>query len=193
MAHRIEAICKYFAGRDLTGDEIKKITGKSAILYSDLKNYTFNKLLKGAGDHQTILLQTKKVNEGHFVSVFISPDDQYIYYFDSYGLGAPDTYKNYTPFDQQLPDYLSNILASDPKKRPLIVNTEDYQSWGKVGGRQVSTCGRWSALRANLLALNNEEFSSMFRGNHGFLNRPDMVATMLTLWGLDDIQTFFNN
>ena len=56
MAHKIESIVKYFSQRDLTGDEIQKITGKQPILYSDLKNYTFNKLLSGAGDHQTILL-----------------------------------------------------------------------------------------------------------------------------------------
>ena len=179
MAHKIESIVKYFSQRDLTGDEIQKITGKQPILYSDLKNYTFNKLLSGAGDHQTILW--------HFVCVFISPDDKNVYYFDSYGLGQPDTYKNYTPYDKQLPDYLSSILASDPKKRPLIVNTEDYQSWSKM-----STCGRWSALRVNLRTLDNEEFSEIFRGNSGFLGRPDNVATILTLWSLNDIASFFN-
>jgi hypothetical protein len=188
MTNRIEAIVKYFSQRDLTGDEIQKITGKQPILYSDLKNYTFNKLLKGAGDHQTILLQTKAVNIGHFVCVFISPDDKNVYYWDSYGLGQPDTYKNYTLFDEPLPDYLSSILASDPKKRPLIVNTEDYQSWS----RGMSTCGRFSALRVNLRTLDNDEFSEMFRGNSGFLGRPDNVATILTLWSLNDIISYFN-
>ena len=66
--------------------------------------------------------------------------------------------------------------------------TEDYQSWSKG----MSTCGRWSALRVNLRTLDNEEFSEIFRGNSGFLGRPDNVATILTLWSLNDIASFFN-
>jgi len=187
MTHRIQGIVEYYSQRDLTGDEIKKMIGKQPILYSDLKNYTFNKLLSGAGDYQVILLQTKAVNIGHYVAVFISPDNKNIYYYDSYGIGNPDTYKNYTPYDEPLPDYLSSILASDPKKRPLIVNHQDLQSWS----RHTSTCGRWSSLRIQYRMLDNDQFDSLFRGNTGFLNRPDYVATILTLNALDNIQEFY--
>jgi hypothetical protein len=187
MANRIENIVEYYSKRDLSGDEIKKMIDKEPILYSDLKNYTFNKLLSGAGDYQVILLQTKAINIGHYVAVFISPDDKNIYYYDSYGLGNPDTYKNYTPYDKQLPDYLSNLLASDPRKRQLIVNNKDMQSWS----RQSSTCGRWSSLRILYKTLNNDEFDALFVGNKGFLSRADYVATILTLNGLDDIQEYY--
>jgi hypothetical protein len=185
--HSIENIVKDYTNRDLSGTEIEKITGgKSPILYSDLKNYTFTSFFPAIGSYNILLLQTKAVNFGHYVCCWLMPDC--IMYFDSYGLGAPDTYKNYTPYDEELPNYLSMILASDPKKRPVVSNKIDYQKWGKA-----ACCGRWSALRTNFRGLTNPQFEEIFRGNHGFLNRPDYVATILTLWALNDVPQYFGN
>ena len=184
MATNIESVVKYYVKKDLTGDEIKKITGKYPILYSDLKNYTIKKLLSGIGDYQVLLLQTLTKLEGHYVALFDRPEG--IYYFDSYGLGPPDSYKEYTKYDEELPNYLSRILLTSGK--PIISNTYDYQSWT----RSTSTCGRYSALRIHLRDLNNDQFHSLFIGNQSkFLNNPDFVVCMLTLTALNNINQIF--
>jgi len=190
MTTCIENIVKYFTDRDLTGVEIEKLVGKSPILYSNLKNYTFNSFFpKGNGDYQILILQTKQVNIGHYVLCYLSLDGKSIEYFDSYGLGAPDTYKNFTPYDEELPNYLSELLQSDSKRRPINSNYTDYQKWGKS-----AVCGRWCAVRCILRMLDASEFESMFIGNKSkFLERPDWVVCMLTLLSLNDIRQFFNN
>jgi hypothetical protein len=186
MATSIEQVVKYYIKKDLTGEEIRRLTGKYPILYSDLKNYTFKNLLKGVGDHQVILLQTLSKVQGHFVAVFERADG--VYYFDSYGLGSPDSYKDYTKYDQQFPNYLSKLLRESGK--PIIVNNYDYQSWNP----STSTCGRYSALRIHLIGLNNVEFHSLFVGNNSrFLNRPDQLVTILTLTALNNINQIFDD
>ena len=185
MATSIEQVVKYYIKKDLTGEEIKKLTGKYPVLYSDLKKYTFKNLLKNVGDFQVILLQTLRKIEGHYIALFLRNDG--VYYFDSYGLGSPDSYKEYTAYDQQYPNYLSRLLKESGK--PIIVNNYDYQSWSKT-----STCGRYSALRIHLLGLDNNEFRSLFVGNNSrFLNNPDNVVCMLTLTALDNINEIFDN
>jgi hypothetical protein len=186
MATNIESIVKYYVRKDLMGDEIKNLIGKYPVLYSDLKNYTLKKLLKGVGDYQVILLQTLTKLEGHYVAVFERPEG--IYYFDSYGLGTPDSYKEYTKYDEQLPNYLSALLNSSGKN--IISNNYDYQSWNPG----TSTCGRYSALRIHLRDLNNDQFHSLFIGNQSkFLNNPDFVVCMLTLTALNNINEIFSN
>jgi hypothetical protein len=185
MATSIEQVVKYYIKKDLTGDEIRKLTGKYPILYSDLKNYNVKKLLKGVGDFQVILLQTLSKIEGHFVAVIDRHDG--VYYFDSYGLGSPDSYKEYTKFDQQYPNYLSKLLQESGKQ--IISNYYNYQSWNAG----ISTCGRYSALRIHLLGLNNDEFHSLFVNNQSkFLSRPDYVVTILTLTALNNINQIFD-
>jgi len=186
MATSIEQVVKYYIKKDLTGDEIRKLTGKYPVLYSDLKNYTFKNLLKGVGDHQVILLQTLSKVQGHYIALFQRADG--VYYFDSYGLGSPDSYKEYTAYDQRYPNYLSRLLKESGK--PIISNNYDYQSWNPSG---ISTCGRYSALRIHLLGLDNNEFHSLFVGNNSrFLNNPDNVVTILTLTALNNINQIFD-
>lgn len=190
MATSIEQMVKYFTDRDLTGDEIYKMVGKPPILYSNLNKYTFNSFFpKGNGDFQILILQTKQVNIGHYVLCYLSLDGKTIEYFDSYGLGAPDTYKNFTHYDEELPNYLSQLLQSDPKKRPINSNFTDYQKWGKS-----AVCGRFCAVRCILRMLDAEAFESIFIGNQSkFLERPDWVVCILTLLSLDNIEEFFQN
>lgn len=184
MATSIENIVKHYADRDLSGVEIENLIGKPPILYSDLTKYTFNTFFPRDSPFQIVLLQTKAINFGHYVACFLTDDA--IYYQDSYGLGAPDTYKSYTKYDEEYPPLLKNLLATDPRRRQVISNKTDFQKWGKA-----QTCGRWASLRILFRNLTNPQFESLFRGNQGFLNRPDYVATILTLNGLDNVQEFF--
>jgi hypothetical protein len=184
MANSIENIVKHYTNRDLTGQEIQNLIGKPPVLYSDLSKYTFKTFFPASAPFQIVLLQTKAINFGHYVACFLT--DNAIYYQDSYGLGAPDTYKSYTKYDEEYPPLLKNLLASDPQRRPVISNMVDYQKWGKA-----QTCGRWAALRIIFRNLTNPQFESLFRGNTGFLSNPDYVATILTLNGLDNVQEYF--
>jgi hypothetical protein len=181
----IEDITRYYITQDLTGDDIQTLIGKPPIEYSQLQRMTFNQLLPDASPFQVILLQTKAANNGHWVALWA--DSKNINYWDSLGMGMPDSYKSYTPFDKQYPPLLANLLATDPRRRPIIANYKDYQQWSGT----VSTCGRWSGLRIKLRALNNDEFDRIFEGNSGLLRNRDFVTTILTLVSLHDIRQAF--
>lgn len=180
----LQNIATYYTDRDLTGDEIQQLVGRPPVLYSDLPKYKFNTLFTKNQPYVVVLLQTKKINFGHYVACFVNDDA--IYYYDSYGLGAPDTYRSYTPYDQQFDTLLKNILESDPQQRPIISNTVDMQKWGRA-----QTCGRWASLRIMYRNLDNNQFHQLFVGNTGFISRPDYLATILTLNGLQDIPQYF--
>lgn len=181
----IEDITRYYITQDLSGDDIETLIGKPPIEYSQLQNMSFSKLLPDSSPFQVILLQTKQANNGHWVALWAN--DKNIMYWDSLGMGMPDTYKSYTPFDKQYPPLLANLLATDPRRRPIIANYKDYQKWSG----QVSTCGRWSGLRIKLRDLSNDEFDRIFEGNSGLLRNRDFVATILTLVSLHDIRKVF--
>jgi hypothetical protein len=178
----LERIVEYYNMRDLSGEEIQALTGKQPILYSDLKNYSSIEQVLGKEKYVVLLYQTSSYTTGHFVSLSMG-DNGKVRYFDSYGIRGPLQEIQYTPFEQKLPPYLNNLL----EKVDYESNGVDYQS--KKHG--ISTCGRWSSLACRLRNVPLQRIEQMIRGNRGsFFNDSDNVATILTLFALNNIEKY---
>ena len=183
----ITQIIEHYIDTDLSGTDIHQIIGKNPVLYSNLKSANFNQLFPSNSPYQIILLQTTNVNTGHYVAVIVNSTT--IEYFDPYGMGSPDSYKQFTKFDQQYGSLLLNLLKSDPKGRPIISNDVDYQT----RKNNVSTCGRWSCSRILYRTLNPNQFKALFNGNSGAINNKDFLITLMTLNLLNDVPEFYSH
>ena len=183
----ITKIVNHFIDTDLSNGDINDLIHKQPFLYSDLTKTTFTKLFPPSAPYQIFLLQTTDANTGHYVAVIVNPNN--ILYFDPYGLGGPDTYKQYTKYDQQFGTLLLNMLNSDPKKRPILSNKIDYQTRNNT----VSTCGRWSCSRILYRHLTQQQFQALFTGNSGSIKDKDFLITLLTLNNLNDVPEFYNS
>lgn len=178
----LQAIVNYYKFTDLSGDEIKRLIGVNPILFSDLANYQSIDEVLGKRNYAVILYQTSSYTNGHYVALTRS-DTGKIRYCDSYGIPNPLKEVQYTPYDQALPNYLDKLL----KGIDYESNTIDYQSW-----KHTATCGRFSALFCRLRNVELYQINQLFR-NDGFLSLPDNVATILTLFALEDIAKYFQN
>ena len=178
----IENLVNYFKKTDLTGNDIIKLTGKPPVIYSDFKKYKNVNSLLGSQGYIIILYQTSSKTTGHFCCLSVRNDE--LYWFDSYGF-APDAERQYTPYDQKLPRYLTQLLEADG--RPILWNKHDYQSKDIT----VATCGRWSAVKCLLKDLSPQDFQHIFYTNKDPYLTSDNLIVMLTLIGLNNINEYF--
>ena len=178
----IERLTNYFKTTDLDGQDIVKLIHKPVVLYSDLKNYKNVNQLLGSDGYVVILYQTSSKTTGHFVCLFVRNDT--IHFQDSYGFKY-DTEQQYTPYDEPLPRYLTQLIESDG--RQVVWNKHDFQNKNS----NVATCGRWSCIRIMLKDLDNQQFQQVFYGNKCAFLTSDNLVVMLTLVGLHDIQQFY--
>ena len=177
----IETIVSHFKKRDLSGEEIQKLIGKPPVLYSDLRGKTLSQLF-GKENYFIVLYQTSSRTTGHYVAITKS-DSGLVRYADSYGIPNPDTELQYTPYDQVLPKYLSKLLDGVDFES----NRVDYQAKKSV----ISTCGRYSSLFCLFRNLTLSQIHEMYKmGKSAFLNDTDNLVTILTLIGLNDIQSY---
>ena len=177
-----ELLVQYFKGTDLTGQDIVKLINKPPVLYSDLKNYKNLNQVLGKEGYFVLLYQTSSKTTGHFVSCMTR--DNTIHFFDSYGF-QPDAEIQYTPYDQKLPRYLSQLLQADG--RPISYNKHDYQAKGS----SVATCGRWSSVRCMLKDISDKDFQHIFYNNKDAYLTSDNLIILMTLIGLNNIQEYY--
>lgn len=187
----IENIVKAYKYSDLKGDEIYNSIGKYPVLYSDLKNYnSLEELCPRSSPYQILLLQVSNQLSGHYVAIWINYDENYVYYFDSYGYDSPDTpiKLGLAMFDKMhYPLYFTNLLNKCKKK--YLYNPIDYQSKQDI---KVSTCGRWSTTAIKCRGLFPNNFDRIFRGNQSkFLSNQDNLITLLTLTSFNDLNDYF--
>ena len=182
----LEDVVKHFIKRDLNGEEIKRLTGKAPVMYSDLEQYSTLKQLLGAEGYAVVLYQTSSRTTGHYIAITLNSKTNKVRYCDSYGIKTPDAELQFTPFDQTLPKYLTRLLAPYQYES----NPVDYQS--KSAG--VSTCGRYASLFCRFKDLSLRQINEIFQGNRdAYLQRSDNVAVLLTLLGLDDITEYLGD
>jgi hypothetical protein len=180
----LEQVVKYFNMRDLTGEEIQNLTGKPPVMYSDLPKYKTLDALLGKEKHSIILYQTSSKTTGHFVAITANDYDGTIRYCESYGY-SPEQVRTMTPFDDPFPTYIINLLA------PYKVEYNKFDFQAKKKG--VSTCGRWASIFCRLRNVPLSRIIQMVSTNKSeFLRDYDNIATILTLLGLDDIETFID-
>lgn len=157
----------------LTGEQIlKKLPYVNIILYEDLPKY---KTIESALGKQglIILYPVKNSTHGHWTCVFRNPNDNKIYFFDSYG---------YVPDDQL--GFMSNkaIKHFDPRDfmylTKLLYNTDreiDYNNYQfQSDDPNVTTCGYWCLARLSFRNLNSEEFYDLFHKERGV--NPDYLV-----------------
>ena len=151
--------------------DLKHITnGKVNIfLYTDLKNVRhIDELFHPYGCF--ILLYQQRPNYGHWVTVN-RVNGTTIEHFDPYGMGPDDEFKNSNPMN--IPHYLS-MLISESNYKNVIYNQFMLQAKGK----NVSTCGRWAAVRVLMRKKRLADFISLF---HDQALEPDFYVTAITL------------
>lgn len=187
MSNSLEQITKFYINTDLSGEEIYQLTGKSPIIYSNLKNYKTLSELLGNEKFCVILYQTSSKTTGHWVAIMYNVSNE-IVYFDSYGLHYDTEQQNGATFDVKYPMYLTNLIKNDG--RNVVFNQFDYQQWNK----NVSTCGRWASVAVKFLRnISLSQFYQIFTTNQNSqLNKPDFAVSLLTLLSLNDITKFFN-
>lgn len=187
MANSIEQLAKYFTKEDLTGQDIRQLTGKSPVIYSALAHYkTLNDLI-GQEKFCVILYQTSSKTNGHWCAIMVNNQNE-IVYWDSYGLKYDTEQQKGATYDIILPMYLTNLINNDGRK--ITWNTFDYQKWSPV----VSTCGRWASVAVRFLRfIPFSVFNQLFTTNtSNILNQPDITVSLLTLLSLHDIPKYFN-
>lgn len=183
----LEQIANFYINTDLNGVDINQLTGKSPIIYSDLKLYKSLSALLGSQKFAVILYQTSSKTTGHWVAVMVNKYNQ-IVYFDSYGLHYDTEQQNGANFDVKLPMYLTNLIEADG--REVVYNKFDYQQWSK----NVSTCGRWASVAVKFLRdISLSQFHQLFTTNqNSLLNKADFSVSLITLLSLSDITKYFN-
>jgi hypothetical protein len=103
-----------------------------------------------------ILLYETKPNYGHWVCVLRTPEG--IEHFDSHGIVPDDELK-------WVPDWLKPSTGQDTKKLMTLLYREAAEHGTQINynahhlqSKDVSTCGRWCALRIALGWLPNNHF-----------------------------------
>lgn len=181
----IEMMVNYYKGRDLSGVDIKTLTGRAPVLYSDLKNFSSIKELLGNFHFVILLYQTSAINTGHFVCLREN-DEGSLSFSDSYGYKFDTETHLGATYDQRFPPYLTQLIAKDG--RVCDWNKYDYQR--KSGA--VATCGRYSAVFAMWRNLSFEEIKGIFTLNTDpWLNQPDNLVVVMTVLPLSNIREFF--
>jgi len=156
----------------LSGTEVENIVGRKArvIPYHELPKYSSIEEVLGL-NKEVVILYESKYNVGHFVSLFIQPNNpRNLIFFDPYGF-YPDYELNFAKYNH-IP-YLTNLIKNSNLN--LLYNKYRLQEFSS----DTNTCGRWSALRLRFKHYNNLQFSHLFTTNKCYT--PDFWVSALTL------------
>lgn len=129
------------------------------------------------GEHKAaIILFEIEDGYGHWVAVFeVSPT--MCEWFDSYGL-APEEELTLIPaqFRREHGQTEAQLVPMiDRQYKELIYNSKPFQS----NAKEMSTCGRWCAMRIQLRKLSLKSFQNMFLGQK---LAPDQYITLMTIF-----------
>lgn len=188
----LQNIVAEYIKKPLSGQEIKRLTGVSPILYSDLAKYKkLEDVLAVYGKPYAIILyQVSSKTDGHYNAIGVNFEGQ-PFQFDPYGF--PDIkIQQLSPYDEKLPDYITPLLEdyANRKNKQMIINKVDYQS--KSGN--VADCGRHSGLACIFSQfMTFQNMSELYFHNQAPYLRGDNISTLLTLMCLDDIGAYYKN
>lgn len=133
------------------------------------------------GPHRAaILLIEVQPNYGHWVALFERRKGE-LEWFDSYGLEPEAELK-------MVPERFRKVSMQDRPRLVDMINREGYERlyWNnrclQSEKKDVSTCGRWAAMRIVLRRHSLKEFQKMFTGQR--LPADDYIV-MLTLFNQD--------
>lgn len=160
----------------LSGEAVRKATGKIPVVYDNLAKLTsIEQLLTSDGDYQTILYVSSRGQgsvSGHYC--FLFRQGRFIHFFDSYGL-KPDDELNYAL--HSVP-YLSNLL----KKSDFSVkyNSHRLQELEDQSPAHTNVCGNYCILRYKTrLSHTDENFYRLLFENRREI-MPDLLCSLMT-------------
>jgi hypothetical protein len=181
-----EAVVQYYSKEDLSGEEIKILTRKEPVIYSDLAKYKSVQQLLGKENYCVIMYQTSSRTTGHFVALYMRYDGV-LCFADSYGIRV-DTEQQYgASYDDKIPKYLSNLI--EKSGLPYEENKVDYQSKSS----RISTCGRFASFFCIFgRDLQFREIQDFLTTNQDSFLKPDNIVTMLTLFPLREIRQYYD-
>ena len=174
----IDTIIKDAEKVSLSGDDILNICdNKCKIMrYQDLENYdTIDQALEPHG--AIVILYQHEADFGHWVAVF-RVNDTTIEVFDSYGIPI-DSEIDFSPFQirrhkGEKVAHLTHLIEQSQYTK-VLENKEPLQKDKK----DVSTCGRWSAVRIRFRDVPLKQFDKMFRNTS--CGNPDFIVSALTI------------
>ena len=174
----MESLIKNLEKVSLSGDDtLKIIEGKSNLIsYDQLKGVKHIKDIMKHG--ACIILYLSEEHYGHWVCVFYR-SNKLIEFFDAYGVSV-DLEKDWVKKETQkklgvCDNYLSRLLANSGCE--IEYNHHVFQKKNKSN---ISTCGRWVAVRLMFRDLSLEEFAKLFPPNKKLLVDGDMLVTLMT-------------
>lgn len=143
----------------LSDTELLRLGGKKCkiVLYSDLKY--FKSLDELFGDKKCVFLlyQLQNSVNGHWTCLI--RHDNGLEFYDPYA-SLPDE-KYLIKFNKDSPSYLVDLILKDKKIKSIIYNENQHQRLA----HNVSTCGRWCALRWLFRDIDVDDFHKIFKND----------------------------
>ena len=175
----IDTIIKDAEKVSLSDTDILNITDNKCTVmrYQDLEKYdNINQALEPHG--AIVLLYQHEADFGHWVAVF-KVNDSTIEVFDSYGIPI-DSEIEFSPFQIRRHQgekiaHLTHLIEQSPQYTKVLENKEPLQKDKK----DVSTCGRWAAVRIRFRDVPLKQFDKMFRNTS--CGNPDFTVSALTI------------
>lgn len=167
----MDSIVKEFAKNPLSGDELLKLVDRKANLYrnGDLKKFnSIEEALKPYG--AMFILYEKDRNYGHWILIFKNGNT--IEYFDPYGYKIDFPIKK---FNNGYPHVGEMLVEYAKKGGNVIYNPIRLQKLSS----NVSSCGRWCAMRLLLREIPLKKFIELFKNSK---ISGDEYVTLLTMF-----------
>lgn len=168
----------------LTNNDLYKIIGKVKIIrYPDFATYDSIFQCFGGSNKFVIFFETESNDVGHWECCFLDRQHKIIHFFDSYGL-PPDAAEEYLnknlEFKLKENKPLLYKMFADAEKSGFtcLYSSFRYQEMKN----DISTCGRWCAIRLKNMKLSDDEFHSKMTNLKLKWHYPtyDDVVTKLT-------------
>lgn len=167
----MDNIVKEFAKNPLSGEELLKLVDRKANIYTNGSLKKFNMIEDALRPYNAMfILYERDKNYGHWVLIF--KEGKTIEYFDPYGYKIDYPIKRfnygYPHVGEMLLDYVKrggNVVYNSTRLQKLSSN--------------ISSCGRWCAMRLLMREMPLNKFVSLFKNSK---ISGDEYVTLLTMF-----------
>jgi len=168
----------------LSDSDLLKICNNNIKIYTYTSLFQFNDIddLFTEYDYIIILYQMRKMNSGHWVSIYRDEINNTLVYFNPYGKKVD--------FEISLPDsfvkrnYLTELINKSLHKYKLDINTYKFQLLEK----DMNTCGRHVAVRYFFRNYSNREYKEILDATikrNNYKNADELVTCLTILYTLE--------
>lgn len=174
-------VVKHIQEQDLTGGELTDLLqGKAKVVaYEDFVGPQGGIPLLERVGKIALLFPVESNSTGHWLGIWIRPQEKRLVHFDPYGFG-PEAEMKYTsnPIVEQRP---LTALYTQAQAEGWSISVSPLQLQSMSTG--VNTCGRHVICRLRLAHLNHDQYGKLMLQQP---ISPDDIVTMLTLLALNE-------